>query len=111
MYSLNTIIDSQEKNRRKNLKREQERRNNGSVSRDQYEKESFNTLKPWEQLGMSRAAWYRKGQPESQEKKEKLKDQKPWEMLGMSQSSWYRKGKPDPKNYSEKKMRQVVSFI
>lgn len=33
--------------------------------RDQYLAKSVSKTKPWENLGMSRATWYRKGKPKS----------------------------------------------
>jgi len=34
-----------------------------SIPRAEYEDNSLTRLKPWEDLGMSRATWYRKGKP------------------------------------------------
>lgn len=34
-----------------------------SIPRAEYEAQSFSKLKPWEDLGISRATWYRRGKP------------------------------------------------
>ena len=60
---LKTIISKDEKNRRKREKQNQENRNKGMVSREQYEAQSLSRQKPWEVLGMSRSGWYAQGKP------------------------------------------------
>lgn len=41
-----------------------------ALPRDQYLSESITRSAPWEDLGMSRATWYRKGKPLSVHKKD-----------------------------------------
>jgi hypothetical protein len=41
----------------------QRRRARGCIARIQYEANSLSRLRPWDQLAMSRATWYRKGKP------------------------------------------------
>lgn len=55
-----TIIGTEEKYRRKN---EARRENRANMRREDYEANSLSKKKPWEQLGMSRAKWYRLGKP------------------------------------------------
>jgi predicted transcriptional regulator len=38
-----------------------------AVPRAEYEAKSITRAKPWETLGMSRATWYRKGKPTSEQ--------------------------------------------
>ena len=40
------------------------RRKAGAKSRDIYEEASLSRRRPWEELGISRASWYRQGKPE-----------------------------------------------
>jgi hypothetical protein len=63
MRFLSTIIDKEEKYRRKNQKRSTERRIKGSIPRERYEANSLTKKRPWESLGISRATWYRQGKP------------------------------------------------
>lgn len=58
MTDLNALIDTKEKYRRNNI-----RRRKTGKSRADYEANSLSKQKPWEQLGMSRAKWYRLGKP------------------------------------------------
>lgn len=60
---LETIIDSTENQKRNTERHRVARRKAGSVSREEYESNSLTKQKPWEQLGMSRAKWYRLGKP------------------------------------------------
>ena len=53
---LRTIIDSNERNRR----RAQKRRELGMRERSEYEANSFAHTRPWEDEGMSRRTWYRR---------------------------------------------------
>src|SRR5439155_12289714 len=48
---------------RDRLRRQQELRKQGAKPRAEYEAASLARTKPWEALGMSRAAWYRAGKP------------------------------------------------
>ena len=50
---------------RKRQAKEAKRRAAGAISRAQYEAASLSRAKPWMELGMSRAAWYRAGKPET----------------------------------------------
>jgi hypothetical protein len=60
---LSTIIDSSEKQKRNTQAKRAERQNKGSLTRAEFLTNSLTNTKPWENLGMSRAAWYRKGKP------------------------------------------------
>jgi hypothetical protein len=42
---------------------QQRRRDRGAKPRAQYEAESISRAKKWNELGMSRATWYRRGKP------------------------------------------------
>jgi hypothetical protein len=44
-------------------RKERRRRSKGAKPRCDYEAESLSRNRPWEMLGMSRAAWYRAGKP------------------------------------------------
>jgi hypothetical protein len=57
---LSTIIDSSEKQKRNTQAKRAERQKAGSLTRAEFLTNSLTNTKPWEQLGMSRAAWYRK---------------------------------------------------
>ena len=63
MKHLNTIIDRDEKYRRNNVRRQMLRRKEGVLSREEYVRNSISKRRPWEELGMSRASWYRRGKP------------------------------------------------
>jgi hypothetical protein len=63
---LSTIIDSSEKQKRNTQAKRAERQNKGSLTRAEFLTNSLTKTKPWEKLGMSRAAWYRKGKPTSE---------------------------------------------
>lgn len=56
MEALGFLIDKREKYRRSN-----ERRRKTRHDRAEYEARSLSATKPWENLGMSRASWYRAG--------------------------------------------------
>jgi hypothetical protein len=49
--------------RRDRLAKERKRRERGARPRSEYEANSLSKTKPWEQLGLSRARWYRIGRP------------------------------------------------
>jgi hypothetical protein len=49
--------------RRDRLAKERKRRGRGARPRSEYEANSLSKTKPWEQLGLSRARWYRLGRP------------------------------------------------
>jgi hypothetical protein len=57
---LKTIISADIARERDRERHEEHRRAIGMVDREQ----SISRQKPWEDLGMSRATWYRKGKPE-----------------------------------------------
>jgi hypothetical protein len=60
------LSKEQRKARRKlrnRLLKEVRRRQAGAKQRSEYEAASLSRNKPWERLGMSRAAWYRAGKP------------------------------------------------
>jgi hypothetical protein len=60
---LHTIISTGELKRRDRERHATMRRASGSVTRDEYERNSLSSRKPWEKLGVSRATWYRMGNP------------------------------------------------
>lgn len=60
---LRTIISKDEVRRRNTAAKQAARRAEGMIPRAEYEQRSASNQKPWEQLGMSRATWYRKGKP------------------------------------------------
>ena len=47
--------------------KERKRRERGTRPRSEYEANSLSKTKPWEQLGLSRARWYRIGRPAANE--------------------------------------------
>lgn len=66
MQYMSSIISGSEKLKRHADNRRNKNRAAGAVSRAEYEANSISKLKPWEQLGMSRAKWYRLGKPSSE---------------------------------------------
>lgn len=65
---LKTIITPGMARERDAARKKAKRAAAGAVDRATYEANSASRLKPWERLGMSRATWYRKGQPQPVEK-------------------------------------------
>lgn len=65
---LQTIITPELARERDAGRKKAQRAAAGAVDRATYEANSASRLKPWERLGMSRATWYRKGQPQPVEK-------------------------------------------
>lgn len=61
---LKTIITPGMARERDAARKKAKRAAAGAVDRATYEANSASRLKPWEQLGMSRRTWYRKGQPQ-----------------------------------------------
>lgn len=61
---LQTIITPELAKERDAARKKARRAAAGAVDRATYEANSASRLKPWEQLGMSRRTWYRKGQPQ-----------------------------------------------
>ena len=63
-FLLKTIIDKDEKARRKPIHQKRRRRAAGVIPRLDYEANSLAYQKPWQVLGMSRTNWYRRGKPQ-----------------------------------------------
>jgi hypothetical protein len=59
-FDLRHFVSPEIKRERDRLRKEEERRAAGVISRQQYEATSLSHLKPWETEGISRATWYRK---------------------------------------------------
>ena len=60
---LKTIISPDQARERDRLRKQKQRRAAGVQDRKTYESNSISQQKPWEQLGISRRTWYRKGKP------------------------------------------------
>lgn len=66
-FGLRSIVSDRVRRELDTERKIEERRGQGVVPRQQYLAQSLSSQKPWEQLGMSRATWYRKGKPKPQE--------------------------------------------
>lgn len=60
MKSMSTIISPSEKKKRNAQLKKELRREAGAISREDYLANAVSNTKPWEELGISRATWYRK---------------------------------------------------
>lgn len=60
---LKTIVSKSEARERDRLRKQSKRRAAGAMDRATWEAQSITQQKPWEELGISRRTWYRKGKP------------------------------------------------